>query len=311
MNYPFFFDSKNSLNLFGLEENFKFISSLYLSHNIPKVLMFSGNKGSGKSTLINHFLFSIFDAENYNIDKFYLSKNSLFLNQFKNDIFSNIIYISGADFKSVKVEDIRNLKSKILQSSIINKDRFIIFDDIDLFNPNSLNALLKIIEEPTKKNFFLLINNKSKPLLETIKSRALEIKVILNESQRLAIIDKLVTFFKLELILEPKSSLLTPGNFVKFNHICREYNIIPTNDFLENLSLLLNLYKKNKDILFINLVFFIADNYFKNLQNQNLFKNNKIYEIKNYIFDNLNKFMLYNINQNSLINAVNNKLNYE
>ena len=40
--------------------------------------------------------------------------------------------------------------------------------------------------------------------------------------------------------------------------------IFPSNDFVENLSILLNLYKKNKDILFINLIFFIVDYYFKN-----------------------------------------------
>ena len=38
--------------------------------------------------------------------------------------------------------------------------------------------LLKIIEEPSKKNYFILINNKSKPILDTIKSRSLEIKII-------------------------------------------------------------------------------------------------------------------------------------
>ena len=65
MNYPVFFDTKNSLELFSLEENFKFISQLYLKKNLPKVLMFTGNKGSGKSTLINHFLYSIFDNDNY------------------------------------------------------------------------------------------------------------------------------------------------------------------------------------------------------------------------------------------------------
>ena len=311
MNYPIFFDSKNSLSLFGLQKNFKFIFELYKKKKLPKVLMLSGNKGSGKSTLVNHLLYSIFDFENYKLEKLTFSDNSIFLKQFQNNIYSNIIYINGADFKSVKVDNIRNLKTTILQSTISNKDRFIIFDDIELFNHNSLNALLKIIEEPSKKNYFFLINNNTKPLLNTIKSRALEIKIILNESQRLEIIEKLVIFFNLELTLNPKSSQLSPGNFVKFNHICKEYNIIPTNDFLENLTLLLNLYKKNKDILFINLAFFIADSYFKNLKDQNLFKNNKIYEIKNYIFDNLNKFMLYNINQNSLINAVNNKLNYE
>ena len=60
MNYPSFFDSKNSLNLFGLEDDFNFLSNLYLKKRLPKVLLFSGKKGSGKSTLINHFLYSIF-----------------------------------------------------------------------------------------------------------------------------------------------------------------------------------------------------------------------------------------------------------
>ena len=140
--------------------------------------MLTGEKGSGKSTLINHFLYSIFDEENYDKDKSILIKNSHFNSQFKNNVFSNIIYISGAVFKSIKVDDIRNLKSRILKSTISNMDRFIIFDDIELLSQNSLNALLKIIEEPAKKNYFFLINNKSKPMLETIKSRALEIKII-------------------------------------------------------------------------------------------------------------------------------------
>ena len=311
MNYPIYFDSKNSQSLFGHQENFNFISNLYFKKNLPKVLMFSGNKGSGKATLINHFLYSIFDVENYNVKKLKSSENSFFLNQFRNNIFPNIIRVSGADFKSIKIDDIRNLKKKFLQSTLSNKDRFIIFDDIELFNNNSLNALLKTIEEPSKKNYFFLINNKSKPMLETIKSRALEIKIILNEGNRLEIIDKLVHSFKLQLILDPETSQLSPGNFIKYNYLCEEYEILPENDFVENLTLLLNLYKKNKDILFINLAFFITDYFFKNLKDKNLSKNNKIFEIKNYIFENLNNFILYNINQNSLINDINHKLNYE
>jgi len=308
---PIFFKSNNSLNLFGLHNNFKFISELYSKQSLPKVLMFSGNKGSGKATLVNHFLYSVFDVENYNTKYFNFSGNSFFLDQFQNNIFPNIIYLNGEELQSAGIENIRSLKKKIMQSTISNKDRFIIFDDIELFNHNSLNALLKIIEEPSKKNYFFLINNKSKPLLETIKSRALEIKIILNENERLSIIDKLVTFFKLELILDPKSSQLSPGNFIKFNHICRSYDIFPTKDFIINLKLLLDLYKKNKDTLYINLALFITDYYFKNLNNKKLFKNDKIFEVKDYIFENLNSFILYNINQNSLINAINYKLNYE
>ena len=308
MNYPSFFNTKYSLNLFNLEENFKFISELYSKKNLPKVLMFTGNKGSGKSTLVNHFLYSIFDKVNYNNKTFTISENSSFLKQFQNNIFSNIIYINGANYKTVSIDDIRNLKKNILQTTISKNDRFIIFDDIELFNQNSLNALLKIIEEPSQRNYFILINNKRKPLLETIKSRSLEIKIILNEEQRLEIINELVRFYNINLILDPKISQLSPGSFVKFNYICKEFSILPTSNFVENLNLLLNIYKKNKDILIIDLMFYLADEYFKYAKESNLYENDKIFEIKNYIVDNLNNFIVYNINQKSIINAINNKL---
>ena len=311
MNFPTFFDSINSSNLFGLDKNFEFISKLYSKQNLPQVLMLTGNKGSGKSTLINHFLHSIFDTKNYDKNNLIILENSFLLKQLQNNIFPNVVYVKGDDFKSVKIEDIRSLKSKILQSTISNKDRFIIFDDAELFNQNSLNALLKIIEEPSKKNYFFLINNKSKPLLDTIRSRSIEFKIILGEDQRLEIINKLVSTLKLELILDPKASKLTPGNFVKFNYICLEYDIIPAHNLVKNISLLLNLYKKNKEILFINVLFFIVDYYFDHLKDINLNKNGKIFEIKKYILNNLNNFILYNISQNSLINAINEKLNYE
>ena len=273
--------------------------------------MFSGNKGIGKSTLINHFLYSIFDTENYDNKNNTLNENSKFLLQFKDNSFSNIIYLKGSDFKSVKIEDIRNLKTKIFKSSILNKERFIVLDDIELFNHNSLNALLKIIEEPAKNTHFFLINNKSKSLLETIKSRSLEIKILLNENLRLDIINKLINFYKLELAIDPVTSRLSPGNFIKFNYICKAHDISLSSDLFDNISLLLTFYQKNKDILFINLIYFIVDYYFTNLSKKNILKNDKIYEIKNYISNNLNKFLLYNINQNSLLNAINSKLKHE
>ena len=297
MDFPIYFDSKNSLNLYGLEKKFNFLSSLYTKKKLPKVLMLSGLKGCGKSTLINHFLFSIYDTANYNKKEYKICNSSKLFKQLKNNIFENIIYLQGSDFETIKVDDIRNLKSKILQTSIIDKDRFIILDDVELFNINSLNALLKIIEEPNKKNYFILINNRTKPLIDTIKSRCLEMKVILDESKRIEIINKLVDFYELETILDPNHSKLTPGNFLKFNYICSENKISINNDFLKNLSLLLNLYKKNKDTVFINLVFYLNNFFFKELKNKNTIKIDKFYADKAYVLDNLNKFFTFNLNQ--------------
>ena len=45
-----------------------------------------------------------------------------------------------------------------------------------------------------------------------------------------------------------------------------------------------------------------------NLKKNKVLDNNKIYKIKNYIFDNLNSFIVYNINQSILLNAISEKL---
>ena len=214
------------------------------------------------------------------------------------------------DHNSVKVDDIRYLKSQILQSSINNKERFIILDDIELFNTQSLNALLKIIEEPSKKNYFIFINNQKKPLIDTIRSRTLELKVILSEQQRLEVINKLMMCHSIEAILQPEESKLSPGMFIKFNYIFKEYDISLRNDFLDNLSLLLSLYKKTKNTLFIDIAFYLTDFYFKDLKNENRFKSDNIYEIKTFVLKNLNKYLTFNLSQNSLLNAISNKLKH-
>ena len=119
-----------------------------------------------------------------------------------------------------------------------------------------------------------------------------------------------MNFFKFEMILDPNQSKLTPGNFLKFNYTFDEYDISPTNAFEDNLSKLLNLHKKNKDKLFIDIIFYLSDFYFKKLKDQNILENDKIYELKSFVLDNLNKYLSLNLNQNSIINAINNKLNY-
>tara|TARA_B100000963_G_scaffold33991_1_gene25274 strand:- start:7136 stop:8071 length:936 start_codon:yes stop_codon:yes gene_type:complete len=309
MDYPSYFESKNSSNLFGLRKSVNFLYSLYCKKKLPKVLMLSGNKGTGKSTLINHFLFYIFDKNNYDDVSQSISETSIVYKQFKENIFQNIIYFKGSDLKSIKVDDIRNLKSIIQQTSITDRERFIIFDDIEIFNISCLNALLKIIEEPSRNNHFILINNKTKPLLDTIRSRSLEIKIILSEDERIKIIKELVEFHNIETFLKVKDSNLTPGNFLKFNFILNKHEISLKENILENISLLLNLHKKNKDILFIDILYHLLDFYFKSLKDENNLKNDKIYEIRNFVLDNMNKYLTFNLNQNSLINAINDKLN--
>ena len=308
MNTNEYNDPKNSLVLFGLGSKLDFLIELYNSNKLPKVLMISGKKGIGKFTLINHFLSYIFDKDNYDLKNRSINSQTQFYKQNFNNIFSNIVYLSGNNFKNVKIEDIRDLKSTILKTTISKKERFIILDDIELFNINSLNALLKLIEEPPSNNYFVLINSRTKTLIETIYSRSLEIKIFLSNETRIKIIESLIKENNLEVFIDFNSSNLTPGNFLSFNKIFEENKINTGEDFLKNLEILLNLYKKNKNIDLINIILFLTDYYFYNLQEKKIDNIERVIENKSFVINNINKFISYNLNQNSLINAINNKL---
>ena len=308
MNINEYNDPKNSLVLFGLGYKLDFLIELYNSKKLPKVLMISGKKGVGKFTLINHFLSYIYDKDNYDLKNKSINNETQFYKQYLNNIFPNIIYLSGSNFKNVKIEDIRDLKSTILKTTISKKERFIILDDIELFNINSLNALLKIIEEPSSNNYFVLINSKTKPLIETIYSRSLEIKVLLKNETRIKVIESLIKRNNLEVFIDFNSSNLTPGNFLSFNKVFEENKINIDEDFLKNLEILLNLYKKTKNINLINVILFLTDYHFYNLQEKKVDNIEKVIENKSFVINNINKFIVYNLNQNSLINAINSKL---
>ena len=71
-------DPKNSLVLFGLDKDLNFFKKLHDIDKIPKVLMLSGKKGIGKFTLINHFLFYIFDKDSYDSKNKSINKESKF-----------------------------------------------------------------------------------------------------------------------------------------------------------------------------------------------------------------------------------------
>ena len=308
MNINEYNDPKKSLVLFGLGSKLDFLIKLYNSKKLPRILMIAGKKGIGKFTLINHFLNYIYDKDNYNLKNKSINNQTQFYKQYLNNIFSDIIYLSGDNFKNVKIDDIRDLKSKILKTNISEKERFIILDDIELFNVNSLNALLKIIEEPTSKNYFVLINNKTKTLMETIYSRSLEIKILLSNETRIKVIESLIKKNNLEVFIDFNSSNLTPGNFLSFNKICEENKINVDGEILQNLEILLNLYKKTKNINLINMILFLTDYHFYNLKEKRNDNIEKIIENKSFVISNINKFITYNLNQNSLINAISNKL---
>ena len=304
MNFSDFFYPKKTLKLFGLDNEFDFLKNLLLNEKLPKVLLLSGKKGSGKFTLVNHLMFFFFDKKNYDLKSREIINKDFFYLQLLENTFSNIIYLNGSDYKNAKIENIRDLKNQLLKSPLSGKKRFVILDDVECFNNNILNALLKIIEEPSEKNYFILINNSSKPLLETIKSRCLEIKMILSSKQKDRIKSSLFDYFNQKMIFNNNLLDISPGNFLKFNYILTQHDIRLEDGYIINLGIILDLFKKEKDSHYRDLLLFLTEYYFNSIISKKMSSHHNIIEKRTYIIKNINDFFLYNMNQKTLINSI-------
>ena len=295
------FNPKKTTRLFGLENEFNFLKKMISSDKFPKTLMLTGNRGVGKSTMISHLMHYYFDKKTYNENENTFANESFFLNQFIENLFPNILYLNGSDYRNVRIDDIRKIINDLNKSPIKKDKRFIILDDIDSFNKNSLNALLKIIEDPGKNNFFILINNKSNKLLNTIKSRSIEIKIMINNQDRLSISTSLLKYFNQDRIFDENLVSSTPGNFLRFNYIFNNNSLDINEKFLTNFSNILKIYKKEKDIFYKEMLLFFVEYNFQKLKSQGILNNEKIIEKKLMILQNINDFFLYNLNQNTLL----------
>ncbi len=295
------FNPKKTSRLFGLENEFNFLKKMISSDKFPKTLMLTGKRGVGKSTMISHLMHYYFDKKTYNENENTFTSESFFLNQFIENLFPNILYLNGSDYRNVRIDDIRKIINELNKSPIIKDKRFIILDDIDSFNINSLNALLKIIEDPGKNNFFILINNKSNKLLNTIKSRSIEIKIMINNQDRLSISSSLLKYFNQDRIFDENLVSSTPGNFLKFNYIFDNNNLDINEKFSTNFTNILRIYKKEKNIFYKEMLLFFVEYNFQKLKSHGMLNNKKLIEKRLMILQNINDFFLYNLNQNTLL----------
>ena len=283
------------LKLFGFDDYFLKLNLLLKKDQFPKCLLLSGKKGYGKFTLIQHLLANFFDPKNYDIKKKIISEKNILYN-LKNNNYENIKYFCGLD--NIKIDQIRDIRYQLQKSTLNNKKRFIIFDDIELFNLNCLNALLKSIEEPSIFNNFILINNQKFPIIETIKSRSIEIKFFPNGKQNNFIIENIIKDRNLKRNFDYINSSLTPGDFIVFNQICSENNININEKLVDNISVLLKLFKQTKESKYIDFSIFLVSKYYYDLTKLNSLDSN-FFEKRSFVIKKIHDFRKLNLNLNN------------
>ena len=294
---------ENQLSLYGHHVELLNFIELYKSQKLPNKILLSGEKGIGKSTLAYHFINHILSIDE---DNFYDLKNykinpdnksfKLILNR------SNPNFISidiDDDKKSIDINQIRSLILTLNKSSFNKKPRFVLIDNIELLNINSVNALLKVLEEPNDNIFFILINS-NKKILPTLKSRCLNYNITLTSSQSLDITNKILDQNCMNLIHEQLiNHYSTPGLLLGLLNFATKNNLDLKQINLKELIKKIIMEKKYKKDQFIkSQLYSLIEIYFRN--NVSV-RNIKLLKIQNYFLKKINNTKIFNLDDESIL----------
>jgi len=292
----------NQLSLFGHHIEFSNFIELYKNNKLPNKILLSGEKGIGKSTLAYHLINHIlsFDEEySYDAKNFKINPDNKSFKLVLNKSNPNFISIDvDDDKKSIDINQIRNLILTLNKSSFNTKPRFVLIDNIELLNINSVNALLKIIEEPNENIYFMLINN-NKKILPTLKSRCLNYKINLTFNQSFDITNKILDQNVLNLINDQMINYYsTPGSILNLLDFANKNNIDLKDIDLKDLIKQILMEKKYKKDQFIKyLIYSLIEIYFrKNISVKNI----KLLSVQNYFLKKINYTKIFNLDDETL-----------
>ena len=299
--------SKSQTKLYGLDEELNELINLYNNSKLPNKILLSGEKGIGKCTLAYHlinYILSNNEENPYNSNDLQINTDNHSFKLIQNNSNPNFILIDvNSEKKSIEINQIRSLISNLNKSSFNSKPRFILIDNIEFLNVNSINALLKILEEPNENTYFILINN-NKKILSTLLSRCLNFKISLS-NEKVSLVNKLLFGDDIKNLIN--SDILdyyhTPGKIYDILEFSKEKEIdLRDVSLKEFLSLIINgSYYKND-----NRIKIILYNYLE------LFLLKKIsityFEIFSHFLKKINNVKKFNLNEESLFLEIDSKL---
>ena len=219
----------NQKKLYGLNNELIELINLYKNDKLPSKILLSGQKGVGKSTLAFHlinFILSQNEDFSYDLDNFSINPENKTFKLIQNKSNPNFILIDVVkDKQNIDISQIRNLKKDLEKTSFNNKPKFVLIDNIEFLNVNSINSLLKILEEPPINTYFLLINSEKK-ILPTLRSRCLNFRLFLSNQKSINIMNQILNSDIHDLInIDLLNYYNTPGKIYNLINLATENNI--------------------------------------------------------------------------------------
>ena len=216
--------------IYGLNDYFNEIVDLYNNNKLPNKILLSGPKGNGKSTLAYHiinYIFSKNETNLYNFEQKEISDQNRSFKLLQNFSHPDFYLINlKEDKRDIEISQVRKMISYTNKSSFNDRPRFVLIDNAEHLNISSVNALLKVIEEPNDNLFFILIHNNKKSLIKTLKSRCLLFKINLTFDESTSITNQLLNNNLFDLINNDLINYYnSPGDYVNLVKFSEENKI--------------------------------------------------------------------------------------
>ena len=252
-------------SIIGHTKNINILKNSYIT-KFPQSWVFFGAKGVGKFLVARIFARWVINRQFTDLE----NNNSKFI--------SNIFEINTNDNLVSGIDDIRKIMKEMVLTNLNDGEKIIIFDNFDYLNINSMNALLKNIEEPKEKIIIIIICHNIYKIPRTITSRCQ--KLYFNNLTK----EEFSTFVRNNDYLEINNSNQNlydlcdgrPG-LLKF---VDEINITETFNDIDKMT--------NE----------------KKIDYEKLFKISEKYKKNPYIIDHFIKYYLYNITKKNLLNNI-------
>lgn len=177
MSYPTVSESASGFDcIYGQAEAVLALKSMLQSRNIPNALLFTGNRDTGRKKAAICF------AQTLNCEN---KKESLSSNEPCNKCRSCRKIISGMhpdiiqlspEKDKIKISQIRDIYPALTMAPHEAEMRMVVIENAGKMNTQAGNALLKMLEEPPERTFFILLAENLADLLPTIISRCRHIR---------------------------------------------------------------------------------------------------------------------------------------
>ena len=302
---------KNQLKLYGYKKYFYFLKKLFEINKLPNTVLLSGPKGLGKSTFAYHFINFILSKNqeyNYSLENFEINKENSSFKHIQNNIHPDFFLLDSFDEEeNIKIEQVRNLLKFLNKSSFSEKQKIVLIDNAELLNKNSSNSLLKILEEPNPKTFFLIINNSSAKIIDTIRSRCVEFKFYFTQSEKENIFKNISDAYNLDSKEEYTNKFFlfnTPGNFLKYLIQLEGQEFDHSNDELTYINFFIEKFRTKKEPYLLELISILIENFYNNLSLNDIKKFNYYYLTKYRISRMIHDYKTFNLDKKNLLISI-------